>query len=203
MVATAALQEPTDKQKLWLRYYTDESNSLTFLNGVQSALAAYNTTDYNTANQIAMDVKKAIGPYIDKWFDEEMFSEKALKNKVKQLMTSKDTKFIKVKGAVSKEELKPGQRIVCTSGVVTTEKDDNGDVVDVFGTGETLIAIDTAAKETQRRSADMAIKIKGMYAAEKLDVTGVDELAARLASGRKRIDGEDTAEGGDDDDLFS
>lgn len=203
MGAATALQEPTAKQKLWFRHYTDESNKTTFLNGVQSALLSYNTTDYETANQIAVDTKKALAPHITKWLDEVALSEDALKTKVKSLMNAGETKFVKVKGAVMQEDLLPGQRIVCTSGVVKEEKNDDGEVTEVFGAGDTLIAIDMDAKETQRRSTDMAIKIRGMYAADKLEIFGLEGLAGRLDRANKRTDPDASPKEVEDDDLFS
>lgn len=201
MGADTALREPTPKQKLWYMHYINDSNRTTFLNGTQSALASYDTTDSNTANQIALDNKKFFKKVLDKWFDEEMFSEQALKDKVRSLMSAGETKFMKVKGAVKKEDLKPGQRIVCTSGSTLKGEDEEGKEIETFVAEETLIAIDRDAKEIQRRSTDMALKIKGSYAADKLEVMGLEGLGERLAGAKKRAAGE----GGEDvnDDLFS
>ena len=205
MLKTAHLREPTGKQLIWLSFYTDESNRKTFLNGTQSSFAAFNPGSTNSARQMGVDTKKALAPYLTKWFDEEMFSEQALKNKVRSLMGSHRTKVIKVKGAVLKDDLAPGQRIICTTGVVHEHENDDGETVEVFGAGETLIAIDMEDKGIQRQSTDMAIKIKGMYAADKLDVSGLEGLAGRLTrAGQRAGDAEpvEDTEATEDDELF-
>ena len=184
---------------LWFRCYTDEHNPLTFLNGTQSALVAYNTTSSNSARQIGIETKKALAPHISKWLDEEALSEDALKSKVKSLMNAGETKFVKIKGAVDKDKLPPGQRIVCASGSTLNKGTDE----ETFVTEETLIAIDQAAKETQRRSTDMAIKIRGMYAADKLEIFGLEGLAGRLDRADKRTGAAEPSEGVEDDDLYS
>jgi hypothetical protein len=51
-------------------------------------------------------------------------------------------------------------------------KDKNGVVTDIF-----VKEVDVEAIETQRKTLDMAIKIRGMYAAKKYDHTGTIQLA--------------------------
>lgn len=201
MGTATVLAELTDKQKLWFHCYTDETNSLTFLNGTQSALVAYNTDSDNSARQIGHENLRKLAPHIDSWMEEYGFSERALKRKVKQLMSAKETKFHKLKGAVSQDELEPGQRVVCTSGRVHWDEDENGEETMKYGEGDTLIAIDVENKELQRRTTDMAIKMKGLYAADKLELSGLEKLGERLTKANARVAGE-SAESTEGDDLF-
>ena len=83
-------------------------------------------------------------------------------------MEAKETVFQKLKGAVDKEALPPGCRLVAVGGTAYVDKDGHC----VGADGDTLIAIDVVALETQRRALDMALKIKGVYAAEKIEHSG-------------------------------
>ena len=169
MAVTVPAYKPTMKQLLWFRCYTDENNKTTFANGVQSSLVAYDTTDYNTANQLALDNKRLMAAMLTEWLDEVGLSDTTLKLKVKELMSAKETKFFANLGRV-------------------------GDSREV------------EALEIQRRATDMAIKIKGMYAADKLDVSGLEGLAGRLTRAGQRTGDSEAVEDDEpleDNDLFS
>ena len=62
---------------------------------------------------------------------------------------------------------------------------------DPEGDGDTLIAIDVETLEIQRRTLDMAIKTKGMYAPEEINLTGLEKLGERLTNAHKRVDDAD------------
>lgn len=190
-MSETALQRLTTKQTLWFQYYTDRANRKTFLNATQSAIAANNyelPRQYATARQMGSEVKKTCEARLDKWLEEEGFSERALKTSVLDLMVAHETKFIKVKGAIREEDLPPGASIVCVSGVVHEAKDDKGVVKDVYSTGETLVALEVQDKGIQRAGRDMGLRVKGMYAADKVDVTGLEGLSERLTKARARND---------------
>lgn len=141
MAEATELREPTAKQKLWLFHYTNESNKHTFLNGVQSALRAYDTTDYETANQISVDVKKALAPQLSKWLDEEGLTEDYLKSKVRELCQAQETKFVKIKGKVADS--------------------DEHDIVAVSDE-ETVIAVTVAAHGVQQQATKLGAQVRGM-----------------------------------------
>lgn len=200
-MSTALLQDYTDKQILWFKCYTDARNRQTFLNGVQSAIVAYGDgISYDTANQNSVGNKKSMAPLISRWLDEECLSEEALKRKLFELMEAEETKLVKVKGAVNQEDLPGNQRVLCVSGLMTREKVD-GEPERVFSDGETLLAVDHKANETQRRSLDMALKVRGMYSAEKLDITGLEGLVDRMAKANQRTGGESLPEDDEPDFL--
>ena len=86
---------------------------------------------------------------INQWFDAAGLSENALKIKLLSLLNAKETKFFSA-----------------------PIKDKNGVVTDIF-----VKEVDVEAIEIQRKTLDMAIKVRGMYAAKKYDHTGTILLA--------------------------
>ena len=167
----------TSKLNAWFRAYTDEANQATFPNKTESArVAGYKTESENSLKSIGCQNFTKLNKRIDKWLDETGLSESALKTKIVSLMNGKQTIYHKVKGAVSPGDLPPGWRIVATSGIVMKagRKTDGDEEEEVFGDGDTLLACDIEFPELQRRTLDMALKVKGLYAAEKREVTGKD-----------------------------
>lgn len=82
-------------------------------------------------------------------------------------MEARETVFQKLKGAVLQSTLPEGHRVVASSGTVITTKDG-----DLYGDGDTLIEIDVQALGVQVKATDMALKVKGLYAAEKVEHSG-------------------------------
>lgn len=155
------------KKDLWLKYFLDDGCPLTFLNRLESARKAkYNAKNDDSLRVQGCKIFRSFAPQIEKWMDEEGLSENVLKLKLLSLMEVKETKFIKIKGYLDPDQ--PGVRVIGTSGLV--EVDAKGKKK--FTAGDTLLAIDIAAIETQRRTLDMAIKVKGMNAPTELKHTG-------------------------------
>lgn len=173
---------------LWLKAYLDEG-SPTFLNAAASARrAGYRARKAHTFEQIGYKNRLKYCAKIVEWLDQCGMSETQLKIKLLLLMEARETVFQKLKGAVHQEDLLPGCRIVATSGTVITTKDG-----DVYGAGDTLLEIEVVALETQRRSLDMALKMRGFYAAEKVEHSGAVATNLELtdedrALARNRID---------------
>jgi len=158
------------KLNAWFRAYIDQANPQTFLNKTESArVAGYKSKSEEGLRHMGCQAFTKLSVKIDKWLDESSLSEQALKVKMLSLMEGKQTIFQKVKGAVKQENLPPGWRIVTTGGTVKMGEDG-----DVFGDGDTLLACDVEFPELQRRTLDMAIKVRGMYAPEKREHTGKD-----------------------------
>jgi hypothetical protein len=105
---------------------------------------------------------------ITDWLSEAGLSENALKIKLLNLLDAEETKIVKISGAVNPESLPDRCRVLCSTGSIESDKDSG----EHFGTGETVLAISIRANETQRRTLDMAMKAKGMYAPERHEVTG-------------------------------
>lgn len=125
----------TCKLDLWLKHYLNEGNKLTFLNKTESAKAAgYNGQDDNSFAQIGCQNFRKLNDKISGWFDEIGLSENALKSKLYELMTVKEKKFFSA-----------------------PLKDSDGIVTDILIKSEEVEAI-----ETQRKTLDMALKVKGM-----------------------------------------
>lgn len=151
----------------WLKAYLNEG-SHTFLNATASAeKVGYKAKTDDSFRQIGYQNRLKYESKIAKWLDDHGFSEARLKTKVLELMEAKETVFQKVKGALMQSDLPPGHRVVATSGTVVTTKEG-----DLYGDGDTLIEIDVQALGVQVKATDMALKVKGIYAAEKVEHSG-------------------------------
>jgi phage terminase small subunit len=143
-------EERVSKINAWLRAYLDESCSTTFLNKTESARrAGYKCKTEDCLRHLGCRNFIKVSDRINQWFDEAGLSENALKIKLLSLLNAKETKFFSV-----------------------PIKDKNGVVTDIF-----VKEVDVEALETQRRALDMALKVRGMYAAKKYDHTGTILLA--------------------------
>lgn len=124
------------KRIIWLKFFLDQDNKDTFLNGTESARAAgYKAATDSTLAGIGSNNFKALKKKIDIWLEEEGLSDTALKMKLLNLLEAKETKFFAHQGCVTDER-------------------------------------EVEALEVQRRSLDMAFKIKGSYAPEKREHSG-------------------------------
>jgi len=143
--------EPQGKKLLlWKKFYLDESNSRTFLNKTQSAIAAgYCCKSHDNFAQVGCQNFNKLKEIIGKWLDEHGLSDSYLKQKLKFLLEAKETKFFAYEGKVTDQR----------------EKD---------------------ALEIQRRTLDMAMKVKGLYAPEekvfkhKFSELSDEELAQKI-----------------------
>ena len=189
--------ELTDKQKLWFKLYTDSSNKKLFLNSTQCALKVYDTEDYNSARQIGVDNKKSMAPILKVWLDEEHFSDEALRSRLVGLMDAQETKFIHLRGKIEEGDLPEGFSLV---GHGVTEK---GEGEHAYTEYVTLVQVNMDAKETQRRSLDMALKVVGKYAADKVEISGLGSLADKLTKANDRVGREgQESENFEDDSMF-
>ncbi len=125
----------TSKMDLWLRCYLDEANKLTFLNKTESAKAAgYDCNGEDSFQSVGSENFRKLADKISTWFDEVGLSENALKKKLHELMKVKEKKFFSA-----------------------PIKDEDGIVVGMHIESQEIEAI-----ETQRKTLDMALKVKGM-----------------------------------------
>ncbi len=176
------------KINVWLQAYLDESNPSTFLNKAGSARAAgYKTTNVHSLKAIGHQNFTKLSILISAWLEEAGLTETVLKLKLVQLMEGKQTIFQKVKGSVDQSQLPEHCKVMAVSSV-PGQSDDS-----VAAAGETLLAVDLENLELQRRTLDMALKVKGMYGPEKHEHSGkdgkpinhnltMDEVAAQLLS---------------------
>ena len=148
------------KLNVWLKCFLDESCSATFLNKTGSAIkAGYKTKNINSLKSIGCQNFTKLKDKIEKWLDENGLSDNSLKLKLLSLMEAHESKFVKIKGAVSAVGLPEGSKIITMSGTVV--ENDKGIL---FSEGETLLSVDVEAIETQRKTLDMALKVKGLNA---------------------------------------
>ena len=160
-----------NKLLLWYKFYIDENNPATFLNKTASAKAAqYKCTSETSFNSVGYQNFRKLQDRISGWLDDNKFSMAALKNKHAELLETKRTIFQKIKGQVDASDL-PKNTFVIAEGKKLMGLDGDDDR-DVYDDGDTLLAINVADPEIQRKALDMAYKVKGEYAAEKKELTG-------------------------------
>lgn len=158
-----------NKLSLWFKHYIDESNPQTFLNKTNSSIAAkYNATSYDSFAAIGYQNFKKLQSKVDEWLEDNKLSLSALKLKHSQLLETHKTVFQKIKGKVNEADLPEGAVIIAQGVKYMNDGDD------AYDDGDTLLAIDVADPEVQRKSLDMAYKVKGLYAAEKREHFGKD-----------------------------
>ena len=148
------------KLSVWFKHYTDETNPDTFMNGTGSSKAAkYKANSELSFAVIGSQNLKKLKDKVTQWLDDVGLSDNALKLKLKSLMEAKESKFMKVKGAVTEESLPVGVKVITETGLIEFGKEGEKE----YSTGETIVSINVEAIETQRRSLDMAMKQKGMF----------------------------------------
>ena len=137
------------KLNVWLKHFLNEGCSTTFLNKTESARrAGYNCRSKNIEEcfrNIGAQNYRKLSDKIGKWLDENGLSENTLKLKLLSLMEAKETKFFHTPTVTKKG------------------------VARIF-----VKKIQIEALETQRKTLDMALKVKGMNAPTKHELTGKD-----------------------------
>lgn len=179
------------KRQIWLGHYLNQDNPKTFLNGTQSVIAAGYKATYDSMSVIASQNFDLLRKQIEVWLDENGLSEGKLKGKLLSLVGAKKTIYQKVKGSVHPDSLPPGYRVVTTTGLLSS----NEEGTEFFSDGDSLIEIEVESLGIQTKALDMALKVKGMYAAEvhKVEVElipmlpaeklGYEKLAKEIAQG--------------------
>ena len=160
-----------NKRLLWYNLFTNEANTQTFLNKTESAIqAGYKAKSYNAFKSIGCENFTLLNDKIGEWLDANKFSPNALKLKHSELLETQRTVFQKVKGKVNSTDLPEGVRIITESDRMLMSG--RGEDAEPYDDGETLLAINVADPEIQRKALDMAYKVKGTYAAEKREMGG-------------------------------
>ena len=90
--------------------------------------------------------------------------------KLKRELNAKETKIIKIKGAVKQEDLPKGFKVIGTSGHLSYDKEG----AEVFGDGETVIRYDPQALGIRQKGRMDAHKLRGDYPAEKQEHSFTD-----------------------------
>lgn len=120
----------------------------------------------------------ALGPPMA--FQKEMvgrgIDSKFLITRLKRELNARETKIIKVKGAVRQEDLPKGFKIIATSGALEHDKEGKS----VYGDGDTIIRYDPWAMGIQQRAREDAHKLRGDYAPQVVEVEGLKDIADRL-----------------------
>jgi hypothetical protein len=92
------------KRDVWIKFYLDQSNRETFLNGKASAIAAgYKCKDPKTFETIGSQNARILKDEISQWLDEVGLSKSALRQKLLSLIDAKETKFFQKDGIVTEQ----------------------------------------------------------------------------------------------------
>lgn len=172
-----------NKLRPFLAAYLDDSNPDTFLNKTTSAMAAgYKCDTVENFSSMGNKAWRRCRDLIDKWLDEAGLSDTALKIKLFSLLEGESIKLQTIRGRP--KNLKPnvtvlaeteGETIITEEGTTTKE-------------GETLLAVKLKDLELQRRTLDMALRHKGMYAPETRDTKVLIWISPARESQGKVID---------------
>lgn len=161
------------KINVWLRAFLDDGNPDTFMNRVASVRAA----GYKCASEEAF---RAMGTYLYQqtqekilsWMDEVGLSEPALKAKALSLFEANQKALEKMKGRLTKAS--PGLEVIAETTTTDSEGND---------TTELWLSSPVPALETQRKTLDMAFRVRGMYAPEKHAVLAKGDLTVHVETG--------------------
>ena len=158
------------KINIWFKHFTNETCSTTFLNRTESARrAGYKANSEESLRVIGCQNLTKVTDKIEKWLNEAGLSDNALKLKLLGLLETEETKLTTIKGKIEEEDLPSNCQILTTS----KQKKLNASGKE-YTEINNVVAINMQAIETQRKTLDMAMKIKGMYAPEKYEHTGKD-----------------------------
>lgn len=103
---------------------------------------------------------------IDDALENQAIDALYLIKRAKREINAKETKLIKVKGAITKGDLPKGFKIVATSGHLSYDEDQ-----EVFGNGETVIRYDPANMGIRQKARQDLHKLRADYPAEKVEHT--------------------------------
>lgn len=88
------------KRLLWFRFYLDDNNKTTFLNGVESAVAANYGGKRKTLYEIASRNTRYYKDQIQEWLKSAGWTEESVKHKLLKLTKAKETKFFTHQGKI-------------------------------------------------------------------------------------------------------
>jgi hypothetical protein len=166
--------ERPNKLIAWFRAFLDENNPTTFLNKTASARAAgYRCTTDESFRAVGYQNFIKCHVKIKKWIEEAGLSDARLKQKLLALIEAKRIVTQKVKGHISDAGfLHQDAFEIVKTHVMAWEG--RGEAREAYDAGETVIGIRMDDPEIQRRTLDMAFKVKGTYAPEKRELSGKD-----------------------------
>lgn len=87
--------------------------------------------------------------------------------RLRQALSARETKLIKIKGGISQTDLPKGFDLIATSGLLSHGKDG-----DIFGDGESLIKCDMIAHNPRLRAIDLALQLHDAMPSQKHEHTG-------------------------------
>jgi hypothetical protein len=184
--------KPTPLGLIWLTHFLSEESD-SFLNATLSAKkSGYRARNAHSFQQIGFKNKQRYRVTIAEWLRENGYSETELKIRLLRLLEAKQTVHLKLRGAVLPGSLPEGCRIIATTGTVNVVKGD-GENRRAYGDGDTILGIDVPALDVQIKALDLALRVKGLYSAERVEhsgaivsVTGLSEEDRALM--RKAVD---------------
>jgi len=89
--------------------------------------------------------------------------------RLRQALNANETKVIKLKGAITKDELPKGFDLIVNTGLVIEGKDGES-----FGNGESLVSYDVVAHGHRLKAVDLALQLHDAMPSLKHEHTGKD-----------------------------
>lgn len=169
----------TFEQIKFLSAYLDADNPRTFMRYGPSAQAAGRKSDWGARQKCALE------PRIRAFLADAGLDETSLRSKLASLLHGRESKIQVVQGSVEPWAVHPNVTVI---GEFTREKAvGKGENAEVIQETVTVLAIDQEAPELQRKALDMALKLDGHYAPEKVEVPGLEKLLAAVAAKSKDL----------------
>jgi len=153
------MTEKVSKLNIWFKHFTNEGCSTTFLNRMESARSAgYKDKNEDSLRNIGYQNFIKLSDKIEKWLNDAGLSENALRLKMLSLLEADEAKLITINGEIDEESLPPGTSLVSSSKQIKLNASGKE-----YTEINNIISVTVANKEIQRRTLDMAMKVKGMY----------------------------------------
>ena len=168
-----------DHQAVWLRFFLDAEDTSTFMRAGPAAVRVGKRMEYGYIQ------KRLCAPRIKAFLAECGLDENSLKGKLVTLLNGRETKHMVVPGAVEEWELPRHTKIV---GEFVREK--IMPLGHVIRETVTLVSIDQEAPELQRKALDMALKVNGMYAPDKIEIPAFQQFLEAVAAKSKDLLGD-------------
>lgn len=152
----AKTKEPklTLKRRAWLKAY------LKTFNATEAArVAGYRCKNPDSFETIGYQNFRKLQPVIQRWFEQVGLTPERIKAKIIQGMEARETKRVKVKGAVKQESLPAGRHLIATSGTLAYDKEGK----EVFGDGNSVIEWEEEALGIQQKYVDLGCRVLLLY----------------------------------------
>lgn len=144
----------TLKRRAWLKAYFRTFNATE-----AARVAGYRCKKPEGFEAIGCQNYRKLLPLIQKWISEVGLTPEKIKLKILAGMEARETQRIKVKGAVRRQDLPEGRRVIATTGVIIYDSEGKPEA----GDGDAVIEWEEEALGIQQKYVDMACKVLSLF----------------------------------------